>query len=226
MKRILIAFALGFFSLITLQAQGSDVSTITVTGEGIVRVVPDRADLYFGIRTEGQEVALVKKENDSLVMQLLDMLYSMGIDKKDVQTKRLNLHKNYDHRKKEETYYANQSLMVRIHQLTQYEEITAALLASGVNQIERVVFGHSDRETFEDQARSKAVSNAMKKVKGYAAAMGRKTGDFMKLEELGAHDPAPVYRMAMDESSGGAGEAFAMGEIEVIAKVRLVQDLK
>lgn len=226
MKRILIAFALGFYSLMTIQAQGSDVSTITVTGEGIVRVIPDRADLYFGIRTEGREVALVKKENDSLVAHLLEMLYKMGMDQKDVQTKRLNLHKNYDPRKKEETFYANQSLMVRIHKLEQYEEITAALLASGVNQIENVVFGHSDREILEDQARSEAVANAMNKVKLYAQAMDRVPGSLMKLEELGGHTPSPVYRMAMDESSSGAGEALAMGEIEIVANIRLIQNLK
>lgn len=226
MKNFILAIVFGLVLLIPGNAQSIDQSRITVTGEGVLFVVPDRADLYFGIQTEGEEVAQVKRDNDHLVVQMLGMLGDLGVSKEDIQTRRLNLHKAYHPKADKKTYRATQNFVVHIKDLDQYNTITEALLRSGVNQIERVTFGHSDIKRFEDQAREAAVGDAMGKIQRYSKALGRKPGTLVILEEMDGQAPLPVYRMAMAEADNSGGNAMAPGEIKVQSRVRVVQGLQ
>lgn len=226
MRNSIILMALLFSGLLPLHAQSEEVPKITVTGEGVVNVAPDQAFLYFGIRTEGEDAIAVKSENDALVSRLLEVLSGIGVKKKDIRTQRMDLQKSYDHREKKENYQAVQNFVLHIRDLKGFETINTTLLTSGVNRMERIVFEHSDRKTFEEKAREAAVTDAMNKVALYSEALGRTTGDLIVLEEVGGFDPVPVYRVTMAENDAGSAPAIAPGELRIACRIRVVWGLK
>src|SRR5512135_3620464 len=68
---------------------------ITVTGDASVMVVPDEVILTFGIETSDVDLMTAKRLNDDRVKKLLDVVKSMGIDPKSVQTDFINIQPRY-----------------------------------------------------------------------------------------------------------------------------------
>lgn len=64
--------------------------TIDVTGEGIVRVVPDEVTINIRVENTGENVKSLKKQNDAIVNDVIKFLKKMNIANKDVQTQYMN----------------------------------------------------------------------------------------------------------------------------------------
>ncbi|UGU15368.1 SIMPL domain-containing protein [Sinomicrobium kalidii] len=235
MKRIILTLVLG--STMALQAQNPSVlvkkdhtGTISVSGEGTVKVVPDNATLKVRIENEGKSASDVKKLNDVLIDKVLKFCKNdMKIEARNVKTEYLNLNKNYDYQTKEYKYVANQSLSIQLKDLSKYEALSQGLLEAGVNRIDGVEFGASNIEELKSKARIKAVENARKKAEEYATALGKNVGDPVYLSETGQSEPVPMPRVAMmkmEADASGSGESIAIGEMSIKATVNVGFELK
>lgn len=82
MKSILILFA----AMGTMALQAQQVLTpqpmVMVTGEGIVKVIPDQVLIKSRIEHEGDDAQEVKKKNDAVVDQVIKYLKAQGIPEK------------------------------------------------------------------------------------------------------------------------------------------------
>ncbi|MBC9795343.1 SIMPL domain-containing protein [Sinomicrobium weinanense] len=233
MKKIILTLVLG--STMALQAQNPSVlvkdqsRTISVSGEGTVKVIPDNVTLKVRVENEGKSAGEVKKLNDVLIDKVLKFCKEMKIDSKDVRTEYLNLNKNYDYQTKEYKYVANQSLSIRLKDLSKYEALTQGLLDAGINRIDGVTFGASNIEELQSKARIKAVENARKKAEEYATALGKSVGDPIYLSETGLSEPIPMPRFAtmkVEADASGGRESIAIGEMSIEATVNVGFELK
>ncbi|MGS2760865.1 SIMPL domain-containing protein [Sinomicrobium sp. M5D2P9] len=233
MKKIFLTLVLG--TTMALQAQTPSVMVkdpsriISVSGEGTVKVVPDNVTLKVRVENEGKSALDVKKLNDALIDKVLKFCKDMKIDSKDVKTEYLNLNKNYDYQTKEYKYVANQSLSIRLKDLSKYEALSQGLLDAGVNRIDGVEFNASNIEELKSQARIKAVENARKKAEEYASALGKSVGEPVYLSETGQPEPIPMPRYAMmkaEADASGSGESVAIGEMSIKATVHVGFELK
>ncbi|SFW61793.1 hypothetical protein SAMN02927921_02753 [Sinomicrobium oceani] len=231
MKKIILTLVLG--SAMALHAQTSQVMikdparTISVSGEGTVKVVPDNVELKVRVENEGKSAAAVKKLNDALIDKVLKFCKEMKIDAKDVKTEYLNLNKNYDYQTKEYKYVANQALSINLKDLSKYEALSQGLLDAGVNRIDGVSFDASNIEELQSQARVKAVENARKKAEEYAKALGKSVGEPVYLSESGQPEPMPLPRMSMMKAdAAGSNESIAVGEMSIKATVNVGFELK
>src|SRR5690606_23080358 len=153
----------------TMMAQNTlPPPTIDVTGEGIVRVVPDEVTINIRVENTGENTKTLKKQNDVTVNDVLKFLKKMNIADKDVQTEYMNLSKNYDYNTKTYSFAANQSISIKLRDLKNYEPVMSGLMDTGVNRIDGVSFSSSNKEVLESQARKKAIENAQMKAKEYA----------------------------------------------------------
>src|SRR5690606_18115360 len=85
----------------TMMAQNAlPPNTIDVTGEGIVRVVPDEVTINIRVENTGENTKNLKEQNDATISEVLKFLKKMDIDDKDVKTEYMNLAKNYDYNTK------------------------------------------------------------------------------------------------------------------------------
>lgn len=198
-------------------------NTIDVTGEGIVRVVPDEVTINIRVENTGENTKTLKEQNDATISEVLKFLKKMDIADKDVRTEYMNLNKNYDHNSKTYTFAANQSLSVKLRDLKKYEAVMKGLIDTGINRIDGVSFSSSKEASLKSEARKKAVENAKMKAQEYVSVLNQTVGKAVSISEFSnSGGPQPMYKMAMmDSSSGGGDQTIALGEMEIKTTVNV-----
>lgn len=221
MKKKLIITAL-FLSSVIL-AQNNNQPSVDVTGEGIVNVVPDEVTISIRVENEGKDPKEIKQQNDNTVNNVLAFLKSMQIDSKDITTEYIRLNKNYDYNTKTYRYAANQSISVKLRDLSKYEALMNGLLNSGINRIDGIQFSSSQKSKLESEARKKAIAHAKMKASEYAQALNQSIGKAILVSEYRqGNGPQPFYKsaMVMDQSSEGQ-QTLAPGELEIRVEVNV-----
>ena len=229
MKKIVILLV---FATLHLSAQELPKQpSVSVSGEGTVKVVPDEVVLNIRVEYTGDNAAEVKTRNDATVNNVLQFCKKMRIAGKDVRTEYINLNKNYDYQKKEYHYTANQAIRILLRDLGQYEELVQGLVGSGINRIDGITFQSSQIEKYQSEARIKAIKNAKQKAEEYANALQQSIGKATTISENIAYNPMPVMnrgmlnQVAMD--AGNANETtIAVGQMSVSATVQVTFELK
>ena len=225
MKRLQIISTLLLMAIsTTLLAQNpSEANTVNVTGEGIVKVVPDEVTVSVRVENTGENTKILKEQNDAAINEVLKFIKKMGIADKDVMTEYINVNKNYDYNTKTYSFSANQSLSVKLRDLKKYEELMKGLMDSGINRIDGVNFSSSKEEELESQARKKAVEDAKMKATEYAGALNQTIGKAALISEYrNTIGPQPMYKSAMMSDESGSGQqTIAPGEMEIRATINV-----
>ena len=200
--------------------------TVSLSGEGKIIAVPDEVTIRMGVQTEGKDAKTVKSENDASVDKVLDYLLKMNIPQNQVQTEYVNLNKNYDYNTKTYNYKANQTISVKLKDLSKYDKVMSGLVSSGINTINGVEFSSSKMEAYEAQARKKAVADAKEKAKEYAGVLGQNIGKALMIAEQGtsAPQPQPMYKVAMAEMDS-TQRTLAPGELTITSKIQVSFEL-
>ncbi len=200
-----------------VMAQNNIKPTIEVSGEGIVRVIPDEVTISIRVENNGNNPKTLKQENDRIVSDVLSFIKSQGISDKHIKTQYIRLSKNYDYKTKSYNFNANQSISVKLTDLGKYEGLMNGLLESGINRIDGIAFSSSQKSILESEARKKAVKHAKMKAEEYAGVLNQRVGKAVSIRENPASgNPPPLYRsaMAMNDESGGQ-QTLAPGEMEI-----------
>lgn len=207
-----------------MQAQNDTNPGIHVTGEGVVKVAPDKVTIKSQIEHEGQSATSVKSQNDEVVNKVIKYLKSEGIAEKNINTNYINLNKRYNYNDKTYTYVANQAISITLEDISKYESIMKGLLENGLNGINGIEFESSEIKKHKAEARRKAVLNAKEKAEALAKPLGQTVGKAYKISEGSSNNYQPVYgamriKGSADESSNQ--ETMAPGEIEISIDVNV-----
>ena len=207
--------------------------TITIEGEGKVTAIPDIATVEAGIMTEKSDVLAAQKENTDKMNALTKRVKDLGVEEKDVQTTNYQIYPQYDYlegRQRLRGYQVTQSVKVKIRDLSKIGEILSAAGASGANQVSGVSFTIDEPEALRQQAREKALDNALQKAKSLADHAGVKLGKIVSFSESGGGAP-PVPYYARAEAFGMGGDAavkapdIQAGSLEVVVSVNVSYEI-
>ncbi len=204
-------------------------SIVSVTGEGIVKVVPDQVTIRMSVENTGDDPITLKTLNDKAVDGVLQHIKNSGVEAKDVQTQYVTLNKLYDYNTKTYSFQATQTITVLLRDLKKYDVLISGLMQRGINRIDGITFGSSKSDDMQAQARKKAIANAKMKADEYATVLNQKIGKAIQINEQGSNipPPMPMYRTeAMMMSSDGGGETLAVGEMEITAKIQVIFELQ
>lgn len=203
-------------------------SILNVTGEGIVKVVPDQVTIRMSVENRGDDPIALKTLNDKAVDGVLQHIKNSGVEAKDVQTQYVTLNKRYDYNTKTYSFQASQTITVLLKDLKKYDVLISGLMQREINRIDWIYFGSSKSDELQSQARKKAISNAKMKAEEYAIVLNQKIGKAIQINEQGSNTPPmPMYRTeAMMMSSYGGGETLAVGEMEITAKIQVIFELQ
>ncbi len=220
----LILFCL--LSNIVISQKTNFQPTVDVTGEGIVKIIPDEVTINVQVENTGQSPKELKQKNDRLINDVLLFIKSMGVNDSDVKTQYIRLNKNYDYQTKTYHYIANQSISIKLIDLSKYENLMNGLLESGINRIVGISFSTSKEKELKSQARIKAMQDAKMKAEEYAAVLNQSIGKAISISEFTNNSfPGPLNRkveMSMSsDSSGSNQQTISVGEIEIKAKVNV-----
>lgn len=225
MKKAILILSILFLSSTHAQ-EHKQVPTITVSGEGKVKVIPDQASISISIETKGTKAAEVKKENDQKMDAIIKFIKKANIAKEDYQTQRVSLHPNYDYDKKKHNYMATQSLQILLKDLAKYDELMEGLVNEGINRIDNVEFKSSKMTQFQSEARKLASKDAKGKAEDFVSVLGQKVGKAILISDNSqVYVPQPrlyaMKAMAMDSAVEAPRETLAVGEIEITANVSI-----
>ncbi len=209
----------------------SEPATIAVSGEGRVFAVPDIAELSFGAQTGRQPTAQVAMEKLQTAMNaIFEAVKAKGIEEKDIRTENLYMNPAYDWTEGGQIprgFEANQSLRVKIRDLTKIGEVLSAATTAGANQVGGVTFTIDDPEELRAQAREEAIAQAKEKAGKLATSLGKRLGKLRSFNEgFGAVPPMFESRMMMDEMGGGGALPIPEGSQKINVMVTLIYEVR
>ena len=216
-----------FFTVMTYaqDQKMNQIPQITVSGEGKIKIVPDQGIISLGVENTGKEAAEVKKANDVIIDKILKFIKSNNIPSADFQTTNVSLNKNYDYEKKKYNYVASQTITVTLKDLTKYNEFMMGITETGVTNIHGVEFKSSKMETYEAEARKKAILNAKQKALDYVSVLNQKIGMVLIISDNSQpHHPQPKFKgamMSMHADESAPKEILTIWEIEINANVQV-----
>lgn len=179
--------------------------TITVTGKGDARVIPDIVYLFVGIETIAKTPGEAVKQNSVSVENLKKKIVSFNIKLEDVKTANFYLYKKTDYVEGKEVfrgYSVTNTLEVPVEDIGKAGDILDGLMAEGVNSIQNVEYSIKDRKSVEKEVLNKAVSDARAKAEDVAKNAGYKLGKVISIKES-------YSSLAYYGAEGGAGEGYA-----------------
>lgn len=217
-KSFLIAVCILFSALVFAQEK---IPLVSVSGEGIVKVVPDEVTINARVEHTGDSAALVKRENEQVVNEIFKFLKSKGIPSGNIQTEYIRLDKQYNYDSKKYYFSANQAISIKLNNLGKYEEIMSGLMESGLNRIDGIAFQTSKKTALEAQARKEAMLDAKEKATQLASAIGLKIGKAFTIDEIVQNHVQPVFRMSAMKEANDAQQTIAPGEMKIIVRVNV-----
>lgn len=203
--------------------------TITVSGEGEVRGVPDRATLSAGVSTVAPNAKDALAQNARKMNAVFDALKALGIPERAIQTSNLSVQPQYSDGSKGAPritgYQVSNQVGVIVDDAKKLGAVIDTLVMAGANQIDSIGFSFSDPSALETKAREAAMADARQRAETYARAGGVAVGPVVSIAEGASAAPSPVFR-AMNMIAESAPSPTAAGESSVSASVTVVYALK
>jgi uncharacterized protein YggE len=208
------------------------VPQLTVSGTGLVYVVPDIAYIYVGVHSQAETVAKTLTQNNQLANAIRDALVAQGVAVKDIQTSSFNIYPQpeYDNNGKvtRNLFAVDNSVYVTVRNLENLSALLDVVANTGANSINGVYFDVQDKSSALEQARQLAIADAKKQAEQVAAVAGVTLGRLLNINLYNAN--APVIA----EGKGGGGGApmassqvpVSTGQMSITADVTLVYELK
>lgn len=189
-------------------------NVITVTGKEEVKVIPDMAQIVYGVYTRTDTVDACQKENNEKVNQTIAKLKELGVAETSIQTSAYGLNPiyNYQSDKREVVGYEMRTqITVSDIPIDNAGDILSKSVETGVNEIQSVSYFSSSYDASYQEALKGAMEMAKAKAQSLAEAGGKKVKGVSHIEEYG-YNPGVRYA-SYNGAMAGAAKAEAAADI-------------
>jgi uncharacterized protein YggE len=228
------------------QSNDDGVPKISVSGEALVRVTPDKVTVHLGIETWNLNIHTAKKENNDILAATIDAIKKTGVKEKNVQTDRLSIHPRYKNEHTKESfigYFVQNSITVVLKDPSKVEDLITAVLVAGVTHIHGINFETTEFKKHREEARRLAVDAAREKAEKMAAVLDKEIGEPLTINETSRYGRSFSYfgngwgwgrNQAMSQNvvqnaggeSNDISDTLALGKISIRGSVNIVFELK
>ena len=210
-------------------SSNTPTSDIGVSGTGRVFADPDTAIATVGVEMTSATLAAASSDVSTRMTAVINKIKSMGVDPKDIKTTSYSVNPITSPQKDTEVpritgYHVSNVVQIKIRKLDQVGPIMDAALGAGANSMNGLYYTIDDPTPQMQQARTKAVQDAMAKAKTLADAAGVKLGAVTSITE-NVQGPQPLYDRAMlaapSAAAGGGIGPVQSGQNEVDVTVEM-----
>lgn len=202
--------------------------SITVTGEAIIAVDPDVAQIDIGVTTQARSAPEASSENAERIARVLAEVRKLLGKGDEARTSGYSINPQYRSTpggKPEITgYTANNTVRIKTAHLNDVGKLIDAAMQAGANNINRLMFTVKDEDAPRLEALRQATAKARSKADAMAAALGLRVVRIAAVSE-GERALQPVYRQAMMARAEGLAAAAPTpvepGTVDVRASVTL-----
>ena len=223
-----VSLGLALIALLASPA-AADPRTISMSGHGEVKAVPDQAQISAGVTTNAPTAAAALAANSSRMQSVFATLRKMGVPEKNIQTTNFYISPQYSNGENNAPrrltgYQVSNDVTVRLEDVAKLGSALDALVAAGANQMNGISFSIQNPAPALEKARADAVADARTRAETYAKAAGVNLGTILSISEGGGEAPRPVmYRMAA--AMAAPPTPVAAGEQSVSADVAMVWEI-
>ncbi len=175
----------------------ADPGGFTVVGTAAVSSVPDRAELSFGVESQGQTAKAALAANAAEMRKVIAAVKAAGGT--DVKTQSVSLSPRYNEKNEVQTFVAMNSVSATVKDLAKAGSLIDAAVAAGANQVYGPSLSRGDQTEQYRQALKAAVANARASAQVLAAAANLSLGRVTAIVESGGGSPQP-YAVANDKA--------------------------
>ena len=206
-----------------------------VTGEGRAMAAPDVVLLSLGVEAEAKTVAQAQQDAAEAMDGVVKALKSNGVAEKDIQTQRFSIYPVRkwieDERREIITGYRVTNIVVaKIRQVDKAGTIIDDVAEAGgdLTRIDSIGFTVDDPTPYYEDAREKAIGDAVAKAKQMAQAAGIKLGKLLYISEGTPYVPEVMVRDLFVKAEGAAPAptSISPGELEIQVTVQMVYDIR
>jgi uncharacterized protein YggE len=209
-------------------------NTISVTGSGTVKVIPDEGFIDISVITEKTTTQSAVDENSQISEEIISAIENLNAENLTIETVSYNLNPLYDYSQKNKppriyAYQVTSTLEVTTTDLEIIGEIIATATESGADGISSLYFDLTDesKKTAINDALAKASGDAANKAQAIANSTGLRIDQILYISESETSYPGPLYSISkMAESgegvSGVTPPTILSQEIEVTASINIV----
>ncbi len=240
---------IAWFTALTLLSTGSvwaeqatpsiGQPTISVSGDYVVNVKPDKVVATLGVQTFDADIMLAKQRNAEALKKAMAVVAQAGVVEKDIQTDQLLIEPRYreSNNFREILGYSVQTMFaITLTETNKVEDLVTKLLQVGANMVQGIDFQVTEAPKYREQARELALKAAWDKAKKMAAVLGQNIGVPVEIREGGSSTQGRSFLSsyggrnvstsngALDVSweSGGNSDSIALGTIAIRANVSVV----
>ncbi len=205
---------------------------ITIQGTGKVTAKPDIAVTSMGMISSAKTVSEAQQKNTAIMNKLIEKLKALGIDSKDIQTTNYNIYPQYDYLQDKgqvlRGYEVNQSVTIKIRDLTKANQVLALAGEVGTNNVSGLQFTIDDNEIYKVEARKLALEKIAEKAKTLTNLLGVKVVGVVSYNEY--EGSGGIYPMkAYADSSigmGGGAPAVESGSTDVTINASVTLEIR
>jgi uncharacterized protein YggE len=242
---LLAALALGIFVPSVATQERETAGSISITGEAVVKVVPDEVVITLGVETMHANLEVAKRQNDERVKKVIAVARSCGVEDKHIQTDFINIMPQYDYHEERVDeivgYHVGKVIEITLKDISQFDALLTGALKAGANYVHGIEFRTSQLRKYRDQARALAIQAAQEKAQALAQELGQTLGEPTFISEnssgwwssygswWGSRWGSMVSQNVIQNAGLGAytsEEGLAAGQISVSASVSVTFDLK
>jgi len=177
-------------------ASGPATPQIVTTGTGEVRVAPDRATIFVGVRSRAATAAAAASDNARRQRAVLDTLRSLGLGSDQLSTMNFNVAPEIQYSPNNQPpkvtgYTVTNTVRAEVRRLPDVARIIDAALATGANEISGLQFYSSKADSVRRAAMALAVTNARADAETLAQAAGGSLGALLELSTSSGIRPGP-----------------------------------
>jgi uncharacterized protein len=210
----------------------ANLRTLSVNGEGSVKVAPDIALMYLSVITRDPDVSKAWDDNNTKATAVIAAIKSLGVKDEDIRSDfsvaQQDKYDQYNQPTGEIFFIVTHTLTVTARDLTKVGGILGAAQAAGVNSIGGVTFSVEDPSQAIKQARVLAVADARARADEIAKGLGVKVGKVLTVNEYGINLPMPSdkgYSLGLG-GGGGSSVPIQVGTWEVSMTVSVVFEIE
>jgi len=193
----------------------ADAGSITVQGSASVAAVPDRAELSFGVESQGQTAKAALAANAAEMRRVIAAVKAAG--GAEVKTQSVSLSPRYGEQNAVQAFVATNSVSATIREIAKAGTLIDAAVNAGANQVygPSLTRGHQG-DLYRDALRA-SVADARTSAQVLASASDLSLGRITAVVEGGGSAPQPYA--AADKAMEAGSTPIEPGPQQVTATV-------
>ena len=209
-----------------ITVRSEDQNVISVNGSEAVKVVPDMAQIRFGVTTQTEDAKTCQEKNSEDLNRVIQFLKDSGIPDASLQISNYGMNPIYDYTSGRTAvgYETQATITVSDVTIDQAVSLLGACVDQGINNIDSVSYLSSKYEECYQEALTRAIQSATQKAQAMAEAGGCTLGPVVRIQEHSSsqaarYDNTSFSARSLNNGVMAADMVMEPGQLSIEAQV-------